>query len=97
MVQKKFEEATKLLKQHLSHYSKDFMLTKLANVYAQSGNIEEALLHFQTALSLSPSYRPALSGLERLENSVTENELRSSEDDDGEDNDMDNDLDTVYN
>ncbi|CEP02298.1 Anaphase-promoting complex subunit 7 [Plasmodiophora brassicae] len=72
MAQSQFQEAITLLEKHLAHHPTDAMHTKLANAYALSGNVSQALFHYHTALSMTPDFRPAQAGLERLEASLKE-------------------------
>lgn len=74
---KNFADALELIKRYTeehssteTHANADYMHTKLANVYAVSGDVEQALAHFHKALAITANYPQALSGIERLEQSM---------------------------
>lgn len=88
---KKYDEALKLIKGYMqeqsndAHLSGDYMHTKLAHVYSLSGDLEQALTHFHKALSITPNYAQALSGIERLEQNLRGNDDSMVDDDNKED------------
>lgn len=71
---KNFPEALRLMRAYLEKQSTDeagdYMHTKLAHIYALSGDLEQALMHFHKALSLTPNYPQAISGIERVEQNL---------------------------
>ncbi len=65
--EKKYQSAAALLNKHLLQHNRDYVHTRLANIYVLMGDHRQAVLHFQTALSLNQNYQPALQGLEQLD------------------------------
>jgi len=66
-VMKKPKEAIELLKSHVSQYNSEFLQTRIAKMYQETGNTKDAMKHYQAALTISPHCVAALQGLETLE------------------------------
>ncbi|KAI8561591.1 hypothetical protein RHMOL_Rhmol04G0352100 [Rhododendron molle] len=60
-------DAVSLLERYLKDWADDSLHVKLAQVYAATNMLQEALSHFQAALRINPQNEGAKKGLERLE------------------------------
>ncbi|KAF7145266.1 hypothetical protein RHSIM_Rhsim04G0218200 [Rhododendron simsii] len=60
-------DAVSLLERYLKDWADDSLHVKLAQVYAATNMLQEALSHFQAALRINPQNEAAKKGLERLE------------------------------
>ncbi|KAG5554965.1 hypothetical protein RHGRI_012493 [Rhododendron griersonianum] len=60
-------DAVSLLERYLKDWVDDSLHVKLAQVYAATNMLQEALSHFQAALRINPQNEAAKKGLERLE------------------------------
>ncbi|GLT99189.1 hypothetical protein SLE2022_166420 [Rubroshorea leprosula] len=61
------EDAASLLKRYLKDWADDSLHVKLAQVFAATNSLQEALTHYQAALRINPQNEAAKKGLERLE------------------------------
>nr|DAD37983.1 TPA_asm: hypothetical protein HUJ06_008624 [Nelumbo nucifera] len=60
-------DAVSLLERYLKDWADDSLHIKLAQVFAATNMLEEALSHYQAALRINPQNEAAKKGLERLE------------------------------
>ncbi|RZC80840.1 hypothetical protein C5167_043412 [Papaver somniferum] len=60
-------EAVTLLERYLKDWADDSLHIKLAQVFAATNMLQEALSHFQAAMRINPQNETAKKGLERLE------------------------------
>ncbi|CAI0466716.1 unnamed protein product [Linum tenue] len=60
-------DAVSLLERYVKDWADDSLHVKLAQVYAATNALQEALSHYQAALRLNPQNEAAKKGLERLE------------------------------
>ncbi|KAL8105287.1 anaphase-promoting complex subunit 7 isoform X3 [Apium graveolens] len=80
-------DAVLLLERYLKDWADDSLHVKLAQVFAATNLLEEALTHYQAALRISPQNEAAKKGLERLE------KLMKGVDPDAPEEDEENDVD----
>ncbi|KAK9084140.1 hypothetical protein Scep_030611 [Stephania cephalantha] len=80
-------EAVSLLERYLKDWADDSLHVKLAQVFAATNMLQEALSHYQAALRINPQSESAKKGLERLE------KLMKGVDPDAPDEDEENDVD----
>ncbi|KAL1288858.1 hypothetical protein HN51_057317 [Arachis hypogaea] len=79
-------DAVSLLERYLKDWADDSLHVKLAQVFAATNMLQEALSHYQAALRLNPQNEAAKRGLERLEKQMKGVDPDAPEDD--EDNDV---------
>ncbi|KAK7245695.1 hypothetical protein RIF29_40544 [Crotalaria pallida] len=79
-------DAVTLLERYLKDWADDSLHVKLAQVFAATNMLQEALTHYQAALRLNPQNEAAKRGLERLE------KLMKGVDPDAPEEDEDNDV-----
>ncbi|XP_027121116.2 anaphase-promoting complex subunit 7-like isoform X1 [Coffea arabica] len=60
-------DAVSLLERYLKDWADDSLHVKLAQVFAATNMLQDALLHYQAALRINPQNEAAKKGLERLE------------------------------
>uniref|UniRef100_A0A2N9J0J6 Anaphase-promoting complex subunit 7 n=1 Tax=Fagus sylvatica TaxID=28930 RepID=A0A2N9J0J6_FAGSY len=60
-------DAVSLLERYLKDWADDSLHVKLAQVFAATNMLQDALLHYQSALRINPQNEAAKKGLERLE------------------------------
>jgi anaphase-promoting complex subunit 7 len=87
-------DAVSLLERYLKDWADDSLHVKLAQVFAATNMLSEALSHYQAALRLNPQNEAAKRGLERLEKQmkgVDPDAPEEDEDNDVEDGDGDQD------
>lgn len=97
VVEGKTKDAVSLLQRYIKDCADDSLHTKLAQVFAATNMLQEALSHFQAALRINPQNNSAKKGLERLEkqmkgidpDAVEEDEENEVEDADGDPEDTD--------
>ncbi|XP_019419807.1 PREDICTED: anaphase-promoting complex subunit 7 [Lupinus angustifolius] len=82
-------DAVNLLERYLKEWADDSLHVKLAQVFAATNMLQEALTHYQAALRLNPQNEAAKRGLERLE------KLMKGVDPDAPEEDEDNDVEDV--
>lgn len=80
-------DAVSLLERYLKDWADDSLHVKLAQVFAATNMLQEALSHYQAALRINPQNEAAKKGLERLEKQM------KGVDPDAPDEDEDNDVD----
>ncbi|KAI4345457.1 hypothetical protein L6164_012581 [Bauhinia variegata] len=79
-------DAVSLLERYLKDWADDSLHVKLAQVFAATNMLQEALSHYQAALRLNPQNEAAKRGLERLEKQMKGVDPDAPEED--EDNDI---------
>ncbi|KAG5113655.1 hypothetical protein JHK82_036924 [Glycine max] len=79
-------DAVSLLERYLKDWADDSLHVKLAQVFAATNMLQEALSHYQAALRLNPQNEAAKRGLERLEKQMKGVDPDAPEED--EDNDV---------
>lgn len=67
VVEGRNRDAVSLLERYLKDWADDSLHIKLAQVYAATNMLSEALSHYQAALRINPQNEAAKKGLERLE------------------------------
>lgn len=80
-------DAVSLLERYLKDWADDSLHVKLAQVFAATNMLQEALSHYQAALRINPQNEAAKKGLERLEKQM------KGVDPDAPDEDEDNEVD----
>lgn len=80
-------DAVSLLERYLKDWADDSLHVKLAQVFAATNMLQEALSHYQAALRMNPQNEAAKKGLERLEKQMKGVDPDAPEDD--EDNEVD--------
>jgi hypothetical protein len=75
------------MEKHISHSNFDFMHAQLGRMYALAGDVCNAMLHFHTALSISPHYPPAVMGLAALDAKPKDEDEQTNGDGDDDDDD----------
>ncbi|KAK9289032.1 hypothetical protein L1049_017503 [Liquidambar formosana] len=75
-------DAVSLLERYLKDWADDSLHVKLAQVFAATNMLQEALLHYQAALRINPQNEAAKKGLERLEKQMKGVDPDAPEDDD---------------
>lgn len=81
-------DAVSLLERYLKDWADDSLHVKLAQVFAATNMLQDALSHYQAALRINPQNEAAKKGLERLEKQMKGVDPDAPEDED-EDNDVD--------
>ncbi|KAJ7980229.1 anaphase-promoting complex subunit 7 [Quillaja saponaria] len=74
-------DAVSLLERYLKDWADDSLHVKLAQVFAATNMLQEALSHYQAALRLNPQNEAAKRGLERLEKQMKGVDPDAPEDD----------------
>lgn len=80
-------DAVSLLERYLKDWADDSLHVKLAQVFAATNMLQEALSHYQAALRINPQNEAAKKGLERLEKQMKGVDPDAPEED--EDNEVD--------
>lgn len=80
-------DAVSLLERYLKDWADDSLHVKLAQVFAATNMLQEALSHYQAALRIDPQSEAAKKGLERLEKQMKGVDPDAPEED--EDNEVD--------
>ncbi|XP_010666682.1 anaphase-promoting complex subunit 7 [Beta vulgaris subsp. vulgaris] len=80
-------DAVSLLERYLKDWADDSLHVKLAQVFAATNMLQEALSHYQAALRINPQSEAAKKGLERLEKQMKGVDPDAPEED--EDNEVD--------
>ncbi|KAG7026293.1 Anaphase-promoting complex subunit 7 [Cucurbita argyrosperma subsp. argyrosperma] len=80
-------DAVSLLERYLKDWADDSLHVKLAQVFAATNMLQEALSHYQAALRMNPQNEAAKKGLERLEKQMKGVDPDAPDDD--EDNEVD--------
>ncbi|XP_054806558.1 anaphase-promoting complex subunit 7 isoform X2 [Prosopis cineraria] len=78
-------DAVSLLERYLKDWADDSLHVKLAQVFAATNMLQDALLHYQAALRLNPQNEAAKRGLERLEKQMKGVDPDAPEEDDDND------------
>eukprot|EP01135_Chromosphaera_perkinsii_P005809 Nk52_evm9s366 gene=Nk52_evmTU9s366 len=65
--EEKLEETIKLLREHTTYHSTDFLHTRLGDVLTLAGEYNQALLEYNTALNINPKCERAQMGIQRVE------------------------------
>ncbi|KAI9123049.1 hypothetical protein K1719_005938 [Acacia pycnantha] len=78
-------DAVSLLERYLVDWADDSLHVKLAQVFAATNTLQDALLHYQAALRLNPQNEAAKRGLERLEKQMKGVDPDAPEEDDDND------------
>ncbi|XP_039127397.1 anaphase-promoting complex subunit 7 [Dioscorea cayenensis subsp. rotundata] len=86
VVEGRNKDAVSLLERYLKDWADDSLHTKLAQVFAATNTLLEALSHYQAALRINPQNEAAKKGLERLEKQMKGMDPDAPEED--EDNDV---------
>jgi anaphase-promoting complex subunit 7 len=87
-------EAVMLLERYLRQWADDSLHIKLAQVFAATNMLSDALSHYQSALRINPQNEAAKKGLERLEKQMKGVDPDApEEDEDNEADDIDADQD----
>lgn len=75
-------DAVSLLERYLKDWADDSLHVKLAQVFAATNMLQDALLHYQAALRINPQNEAAKKGLERLEKQMKGVDPDAPEEDD---------------
>ncbi|XP_057429582.1 anaphase-promoting complex subunit 7 [Lotus japonicus] len=86
-------DAVSLLERYLKDWADDSLHVKLAQVFAATNMLQEALSHYQAALRLNPHNEAAKRGLERLEKQMKGVDPDAPEEDEDDVEDADGDQD----
>ncbi|KAJ1923350.1 hypothetical protein IWQ60_005935 [Tieghemiomyces parasiticus] len=81
VAQKQWEEAIALFTKYLPYNDTGFMRTRYADILTLSGELHQAQIEYNTALSLEPGYEKAKEGLARIEQILADNEADYATDD----------------
>ncbi|KAL1548490.1 Anaphase-promoting complex subunit 7 [Salvia divinorum] len=88
-------DAVSLLQRYLKDWADDCLHVKLAQVFAATNMLQDALSHYQAALRINPQNEAAKKGLERLEKQMKGIDPDAPEEDDNELDDGDGDQEEV--
>lgn len=79
-IKKEYSRALDLLNKFVNWCQpQEYMHYKLAQVYVLNGELDNAMIHFHTALSLSPDYEPARRGMTNLQDVIKEKEEKEAQ------------------
>lgn len=84
-------DAVSLLERYLKDWADDSLHVKLAQVFAATNMLQDALSHYQAALRINPQNEAAKKGLERLEKQMKGVDPDAPEDEENEVEDADGD------
>lgn len=92
VVEGRNKDAVSLLERYLKDWADDSLHVKLAQVFAATNMLSEALSHYQAALRINPQNEAAKKGLDRLEKQMKGMDPDAPEEDEENDDDADGDL-----